>query len=272
MTILLAKLALAPTFVVLVSVIARRYGPRIGGVVGGLPVVAGPILLVLALQEGTSFAAEAAQNSVMSLAGLAAFVVVCARTPARVPACAAVFAGWAVFLVVGVGVATASLPLLAALGTSLVVFLVALRWALPAAGPHAGTATRPPHDLVVRGAAAAVMVVAVTSASDALGPAWSGVLAPFPIVTSVLAGFSLAHDPRPATQTLLRSMVVGFFSFVAFLATVAATIEAWGTAAAFLAAIAITATIQAAILTAVSRAPLDLASASTTSALATGKR
>lgn len=253
MSLLVAKLALAPTFVVLVSMIARRYGPRIGGVVGGLPVVAGPILLVLALQDGTAFAAEAAQNSVLSLAGLTAFVVVCARTPAGVPACAAVFAGWAVFLVVGVGVAAASLPLLAALATSLGVFLVALRWGLPIAGAHAGSATRPPHDLLVRGGTAAVMVVAVTSASEALGPAWSGVLAPFPIVTSVLAGFSLAHDPRPATQTLLRSMVVGFFSFAAFLATIAATLDAWGTAPAFLTALALTATIQAAILVSVGR-------------------
>ena len=72
MTILLCKLALAPAFVVLVSVIARRFGPRIGGVVGGLPVVAGPILLVLALQHDEAFAAEAARLSVLSLAGLSA--------------------------------------------------------------------------------------------------------------------------------------------------------------------------------------------------------
>lgn len=256
MSVLVAKLALAPSFVVLVSVIARRYGPRIGGVVGGLPVVAGPILLVLALQDGAAFAAEAARSSVLSLSGLTAFVVVCARAPARVPACVAVLAGWVAFLGVGAVVsAAAGLPLLAALAVSLGVFLAALAWGLPVAGPHAGSATRPPHDLLLRGATAAVMVVAVTSASGALGPTWSGVLAPFPTVTSVLAGFSLAHDPRPATQTLLRSMVVGFFSFAAFLAAIAATLEAWGVALAFATALALTAAIQAAILVTVSRAP-----------------
>ena len=51
MTLALCKLLLAPAFVVVVSVLAQRYGPRIGGVLGGLPVVAGPILLVLALHE-----------------------------------------------------------------------------------------------------------------------------------------------------------------------------------------------------------------------------
>jgi hypothetical protein len=254
-SILLCKLALAPAFVVLVSMIARRFGPRIGGVIGGLPVVAGPILLVLALQEGDAFAADAARASVLSLSGLTAFVVLCARTPEGVPALAAVIVGWAVFLGIGGAVAAADLTVPAALAVSVAVFAVALRWALPAAAPHAPTASRPSHDLALRAAAAAAMVLAVTSASDALGPSWSGVLAPFPTVTSVLAGFSLAHDPRSATQALLRSMVIGFFSFAAFLATVAVALEPWGTAPAFLAAVAVAAVMQAAFLVALSRAP-----------------
>jgi hypothetical protein len=40
---------LAPCFVVLASLAARRFGARAGGVVAGLPVIAGPILLVLAI-------------------------------------------------------------------------------------------------------------------------------------------------------------------------------------------------------------------------------
>ena len=256
MTILLCKLALAPAFVVLVSMIARRFGPRIGGVVGGLPVVAGPILLVLALQEGDAFAADAARTSVLSLVGLTAFVVLCARTPPQAPACGAVLVGWALFLSVGAVVAAVDLPLPAAAAVSLVAFAAALRWGMPVPGPHAGSASRPPHDLLLRAFTAAVMVVAVTSVSDALGSAWSGVLAPFPTVTSVLAGFSLAHDPRPATQTLLRSMVIGFFSFAAFLATVAATLEPWGTAPSFLTALAVAAVMQIAFIAVLSRTPV----------------
>lgn len=254
MTVTLCKLLLAPTFVVVVSVLARRYGPRIGGVLGGLPVVAGPILLVLALQHGEAFAAEAARMSVLSLSGLAAFVVLCARTPAGVPAGAAVVAGWALFLAVAAAVVAVDLPLLAGYAVSLAVFAAALRWGMPIPGPHAGTASRPRHDLILRAVTAMVMVVAVTSASGALGPTWSGVLAPFPIVTSVLAGFSLAHDPRPATQTLLRGMVVGFFSFATFLATIAAFVESWGIASAFLAALAVAGAMQAAVLATYARA------------------
>ena len=47
------KVLLAPGFVVVASLAARRYGPRIGGLIAGLPVVAGPILLIYALEHGT---------------------------------------------------------------------------------------------------------------------------------------------------------------------------------------------------------------------------
>jgi hypothetical protein len=56
--VLAAKILLAPTFVIAASLAARRYGARIGGLVGGLPVVAGPILLVFALDHGAAFAAS----------------------------------------------------------------------------------------------------------------------------------------------------------------------------------------------------------------------
>src|SRR5580700_5686036 len=50
--VLAVKALLAPAFVVGASLTARRFGARLGGVVGGLPVVAGPILLVYALVPG----------------------------------------------------------------------------------------------------------------------------------------------------------------------------------------------------------------------------
>src|ERR1700719_3836701 len=58
-SLLAAKLLLAPSFVVGASLAARRFGPRVGGLIGGLPVVAGPILLAYALAHGRSFAAGA---------------------------------------------------------------------------------------------------------------------------------------------------------------------------------------------------------------------
>ena len=65
------------------SLAARRYGARIGGLVGGLPVVAGPILLVFALSHGRAFAADAAAGTLLGIVSLLAFIVVYARMAAE---------------------------------------------------------------------------------------------------------------------------------------------------------------------------------------------
>ena len=83
-TLLAVKLLLAPAFVVGASLTARRHGPRVGGLVGALPVVAGPILLVYALAHGRAFAAHAAAGTLLGLISLTAFVVVYARLAGRV--------------------------------------------------------------------------------------------------------------------------------------------------------------------------------------------
>jgi hypothetical protein len=73
--VLALKLILAPSFVVGASLIARRFGPRVGGLVGGLPVVAGPILLVLAIVHDRAFATRSATTSLLGLVSLTSFVV-----------------------------------------------------------------------------------------------------------------------------------------------------------------------------------------------------
>jgi hypothetical protein len=48
-TLLLVKLSLAPLLVVGSSLAGRRWGPALAGVLGALPLVAGPILLTVQL-------------------------------------------------------------------------------------------------------------------------------------------------------------------------------------------------------------------------------
>ena len=49
---------------------AGRLGHRAGGLVGGLPVVAGPILLIYAVEQGETFAEEAAAGAVLGIVSL----------------------------------------------------------------------------------------------------------------------------------------------------------------------------------------------------------
>src|SRR4030081_3410876 len=97
MGLLATKLLLAPSFVVGASLAARRFGARVGGLVAGLPVVAGPILLAYALAHGKTFAARAAAGTLLGLISLIAFSVVYARLAPRFGWLPCMLAGWLAF-------------------------------------------------------------------------------------------------------------------------------------------------------------------------------
>ena len=65
----------------------------------------------------------------------------------------------------------------------------------------------------MRGIAAAVMVVAITELSSSLGSQLSGLIAPFPVITSVLAAFTHAQRGAGEATVLLRGMLGGFLVY-----------------------------------------------------------
>jgi hypothetical protein len=238
MALLVAKFLLAPLCVVAVSLAGRRWGVAVAGVLGGLPVVAGPILLALTLIHGRSFGADAAAGTLLGLAALTAFVVVYGRVaPFAVPA-ATVICGWVAFLIAVAALAQIQPPP----GVSFVLvgigFAVGLRL-LPAPPQPLPTLDAPPSwDLPARGLAALMLVVTLTAASGALGPQLSGLLAPFPIITSVLAVFTHAHGGADQARVLLRNFLVGFYSFATFCLILAVGLPSMSVAGAFSLALA----------------------------------
>ncbi len=99
-------------------------------------------------------------------------------------------------------------------------------------------------------------MVAITAASGALGPSLSGLLAPFPIMTSVLAVFTQAHGGSGQVRVLLRSFLVGFYAFATFCFVLAACLGGpLGTAAAFSTAIVAALAVQFSVFALRSRMP-----------------
>jgi hypothetical protein len=70
----------------------------VAGVLGGLPVVAGPILLVVTLLHGRGFGADAAAGTLLGLVALTAFVVVYGRVTATAGPLRSLLCGWTAFL------------------------------------------------------------------------------------------------------------------------------------------------------------------------------
>jgi hypothetical protein len=232
-TLLAAKILLSPLCVVAVSLAGRRWGVAVAGVLGGLPVVAGPILLVETLLHGHGFGADAAAGTLLGLAALTGFVVVYGRFAATAGPFPSVLCGWTAFLA---GVALLSpiqLPPALSLVLVSVCFALGLRLLPPAPWPSPPIAAPPWWDLPARALAALGLVLALTAVSGALGPHLSGLLAPFPIITSILAIFTHAHGGFAQVGVLLRNFLLGFYGFAAFCFTLAIALPLLTTAAAF---------------------------------------
>ena len=99
------------------------------------------------------------------------------------------------------------------------------------------------------------MVLAITIASGSLGATVSGLLAPFPILTSVLIVFTQLHHGARETQVLIRGFLLGFYGFAAFSFVLAVALPELSTGASFLLAIAVAAIVQLALGARASRTP-----------------
>ena len=249
MSLLLTKLALAPACVAIASLIGRRFGPRAGGLAGGLPVVGGPILLVLTMQHDRAFGSAAAAGSLGGLFATTVFVLVYARLAVRAGPVACVVAGWAAFLVT-IALLSAFDPLReVALAMACGSFALA-PLLMPDLGDQETEPPRPPRwDLPVRMAVAAALVVAISAASSVLGSRVSGLLTPFPILTAVLGVFTQYQAGAASVEPLMRGFLVAYFSFAAFSYVVSLALESMAIGPAFAVASAAAIVTQIATVT-----------------------
>jgi hypothetical protein len=249
------KLLLAPLLVVASSLAGRRWGPRLAGIVVVLPIVAGPILLILYLEHGTGFAANAARAATLAIVPLALFTCIFGYLSKRHSWQLTLVISWAVVL--AADLALAQLPVPA--GLALLLALLALHTVSALLRrldqqPSAPLPT-PWWDLPARAMATALLVVLVTGFAAALGPELAGALTPFPIALSVVCAFTTAQAGHAGVLALLRGIVPGLDGFAIFCFLLAVLINRVGgpgafaiaTAAALIFAMLLAAQIPAAV-------------------------
>ncbi len=202
--------------------------------VGGLPVVAGPILLVFALSHGRAFAADAAAGTLLGIVSLLAFIVVYAHLASRVPWGASLILGWGAFFAMTAALSTIALgpdPALVVVLAAVGLTLLALP---PAQGERLSGGRLPAWDLPLRGASALALVLVLTAVAGQLGPKLSGLLAPFPVIASVLAVFTHAQHGEQDLRRIMRGFVMGLVAYALFCFVLAVTLGSLGIAASFL--------------------------------------
>ena len=163
MALFLFKLIGAPLFLAAATLAARRWGETVGGLIIALPLVSGPISVVLAVEHGADFAVNAALGSLVGTAALAFFGGVYAAVCPR---------GRIVAILTGLTAFAAASWILKALNLSLwplfiltVVLLMVGAYFIPVSKASAKPQRPPKYDLCLRMGFMALMMLAVTGAA-----------------------------------------------------------------------------------------------------------
>ena len=245
--LLLLKLGLTPALIGLATIVSRRWGPAVGGLLVALPLTSGPVLFFLALDNGPVFAARASEGSLAGTVAVGGFCLTYAWAGRRL-------AWWAAFglacgayaVVSGVMQPVVAGPVVALLLVALATPIVGLVLLPPVGGALSAAAVAPAWDLPARMVLGTALVIGITAAATGLGPLLSGLLATFPVVVTVLAVFTHRREGPSRTVLMLRGVLTGMFGTIAFFVVLRLTLEPYGIAVAFPAGVALALTIQAA--------------------------
>ena len=235
---MLLRLALVPAAVWIASLAARRWGHRVSGYLGGMPMIGGPITLFLAIDLGPDFAARSALFTLAAIAGQAAHLLAFAWVGRRARWPVALASGWSAFAATSLAVSRVPLDPLVAVALAAGSLLAAWRW-LPREEGATLAATIPPMELRLRLVAAVALAGLILWAAPVFGPVASGILLSMPITGSIMPPFTLALHGYAAVARLLRGFVVGLSGFATFFTTLSLVLGPWGIVPAFAAAFAL---------------------------------
>jgi len=247
---LLLKIALAPALVALATLAGRRFGARVAGWLVGFPVVAGPVLWFYTREQGAPFGAGAAAGTVLGNVSLCLFLLTYAWSATRRGWVPSMLLGWLAFVSATLLLDRISwagqAPLLLRLAAAFAALAATVR-GLPRlerrpAGP------RPPHDLLLRMVATAVLVVTLTGLARILGPSLSGLFTPFPVATTVLVVFAHREGGPTGVLAVLEGFIPSLYSFASFCAALSFGLQRWPVALAFGVALLVSLTFQTLVL------------------------
>ena len=218
------KLILGPLIIAAATLVSRRWGERVGGLMVGLPLTSAPVSIFFAIEQGKGFAGNAAMGSLLGMIPVAVFCLAYLVASRRFPWYFAALFSVICYLPVVWGVSYLSPDLL----ETAIIVPVALLCALLILGrpkSEAISVVSPLWDLPLRMIVATSLLILLTTLAGTLGPKWSGLLSPFPVFSFVMATFAHHQGGSNAAWRFLRGLLTGLFGYTAFFLVVALLIE-----------------------------------------------
>jgi len=208
-----------PIVIVIVTLISRRWGNSIGGVIAGMPWVGGSILLFIAIEQGKAFAVESLPGAVVGLVGWLGFCMCYVWLGQKAkPIFTLIISN-----VLCLGFGTIMRPFTSELSVpywTLVLFLclTVSIYTFPKVTRTNTREGRPIRaEIPLRIIMITLFVITLTYFAKALGPSWSGILTPFPVITSTLALFTHIGQGIKQVRVILLGMYTGVVGFGSFL-------------------------------------------------------
>jgi hypothetical protein len=225
----MAKVLISPLLLATSTFAMHKWGAVVGGLILGMPLVSGPVSVMLFTQYGSHFAVSAAYGTLLGFVAAAAF---CASY-----AFVSRYRSWQESLLASLVAFFVSVWLLSlvhmSLGWILGFVLMALTsLAFTIAEPDEAPTVAAPRkrSLAIRMVAAGFVVLLITASARFLGPEMSGLLAPLPVLATIMAVSFHRNSKSDAVHGLLRSAVLGSWGGAAFFAAVIMLLGAFGPA------------------------------------------
>jgi hypothetical protein len=219
MSTFILKLILMPTIVAAVTLTSRKWGNIIGGLLASLPLVAGGILLFIALEQGPAFAAATVSGIMVGILGWIVFCGVYILVGQRFNPVFSTFLGYSAYILwawlIQRFIPLLSLP--AWLCLTLIALFVGLKFFPKVKIAEQKDYPQLKFEIPLRMLVITIFVVTVTYFADLLGADWSGILTPFPIMTAVLAIFTHYTQGIYQVRKVFVGIFMGMFGFTVFL-------------------------------------------------------
>jgi hypothetical protein len=251
----LLKIFMAPTLIGLASLAGRKWGPAISGWIVGMPLTTGPVIFLLALQQGTTYATTTALGTLSGGFSLMIFALTyswLARS-LRWPITLAISS--LLFFMATFVLQQQTFTILPLFLSIVGLLVISLRLMPPdRATAPAAPMTLPWWDLPTRMIVVTALVLFLTSFSASLGPRLTGLLATFPVYASTLSAFAQHLQGPEAAARVQRGLLMGLFSFAGFYVILATMLQPFGLALGFGGAIVVALLIQGGSLIVLRRA------------------
>lgn len=187
--LLALKIFLSPLLMLIVTRLQARSSAGAGGRFMGWPLVTGPIIFIIFLQEGAAFAAKTAHGALLGQISLIAFAWSYALVALRAPWYLSIATATVTFIGSVYLVSLIHIPLwLTFILLVVALFLVNKFW--PTYQPITTPLSSPRWELYLRIGLVIALVFALSEFSQTLGPSLTGGFSTYPVIATIMGTFN----------------------------------------------------------------------------------